>query len=75
MNADELMVLSNDGLVNVGAHTLSHIVLAAQPLQVQQSEIAGSKALLEQILGRPVAAAYPYGGREDVGSQAINIVK
>lgn len=76
MNADELMALSNDGLVEVGAHTLSHVVLAAQPLQVQQSEIAGSKASLEQILGRPVASfAYPYGGREEVGSQAINIVK
>jgi peptidoglycan/xylan/chitin deacetylase (PgdA/CDA1 family) len=76
MNADELLALSKDGLVDIGSHTLSHVVLAKQPLQVQQVEIAGCKAALEQILGRPVSSfAYPYGGREDVGSQALAIVR
>jgi peptidoglycan/xylan/chitin deacetylase (PgdA/CDA1 family) len=76
MNTDELLALSHDGLVDIGAHTISHVVLTAQSLQVQQLEIAGSKASLEQLLGRPVTSfAYPYGGRGDVGYQSINIVK
>jgi peptidoglycan/xylan/chitin deacetylase (PgdA/CDA1 family) len=54
--------LVRDGLVDVGAHTLTHPVLALRPRAEQAAEINGSKSQLEALLGRPVAGfAYPHG--------------
>lgn len=60
------------GAVEIGAHTRTHVSLAAQPPAVQAAEIRGSTRDLAGWLGRPVTAfAYPYGspGR-DVGWRA-----
>ena len=62
MDADELRQLRAAGLVDVGAHTRTHPVLAAQPLELQRAEIAGSRADLEESLDAPVRGfAYPFG--------------
>ncbi|GGD90035.1 polysaccharide deacetylase [Aureimonas endophytica] len=46
----------------VGAHTLDHERLAALPIAAAERQIAGSKAELEDMIGRPVEAfSYPYG--------------
>ncbi len=59
--ADEIRQLAN-GLVEIGAHTVNHLRLAAQPMTVQRSEIQESKRVLEALLGRPVIAfSYPHG--------------
>jgi peptidoglycan/xylan/chitin deacetylase (PgdA/CDA1 family) len=54
--------LDQGGLVEVGAHTVSHPLLSAHSLAFQRNEIRRSKVSLEEILGHPVTSfAYPYG--------------
>jgi len=54
--------------MDVGAHTRHHVDLPGLPAATLQSEIAGSRADLERVLGHPVAAfAYP-AGRYDAAS-------
>jgi peptidoglycan/xylan/chitin deacetylase (PgdA/CDA1 family) len=64
MDATELRTLREGGLIDVGAHTRTHPVLAAQPAGVQREEIAGSRADLEAWIDAPVRGfAYPFGKR------------
>lgn len=58
----EVVELTRGGLVEVGAHTVNHLDLIAQPVAVQHAEIRQSKEELEAWLGHPVQTfAYPYG--------------
>ena len=60
----------------MGAHTVSHVFLAAQTEETQRCEIIGSKEQLEQILERPVTSfAYPYGGTDSISPQTVKIVR
>jgi peptidoglycan/xylan/chitin deacetylase (PgdA/CDA1 family) len=62
MTPAELLQLSQDGLVELGAHTRTHPMLPCLPLEKQKEEIFASKADLETLLGRPVTGfAYPNG--------------
>ncbi|MCK4500130.1 polysaccharide deacetylase family protein [Candidatus Babeliales bacterium] len=66
LSSDEILRLTDSGLVEVGAHTVNHPVLSALPMFVQRAEIEKSKARLEKILGRPVTSfSYPYGSQSD----------
>lgn len=48
--------------VEIGAHTVSHPDLTTLSYERALEELAGSKAQLEAVLGKPVeVAAYPYG--------------
>lgn len=59
---DELVELVTGGLVDVGAHTVTHPALAGLSVEAQWSEIQRSKAYLEELLGRPVTSfSYPNG--------------
>jgi peptidoglycan/xylan/chitin deacetylase (PgdA/CDA1 family) len=76
LSAEELVRLADGTLVEVGAHTVSHPVLSALPASDQHAEICGSKARLEEILGRPVQSfAYPYGARSDYTGETAGIVR
>lgn len=62
LTREEVIQLGTGELIEVGAHTVTHPVLAALPVPVQRDEIQRSKADLEQVLGRPVTSfAYPHG--------------
>jgi peptidoglycan/xylan/chitin deacetylase (PgdA/CDA1 family) len=62
LSDDELVRLSEGGLVEVGAHTVTHPVLSELPAAAQWNEIGQSKAYLEKLLGSTVTTfAYPYG--------------
>lgn len=62
MSEDELRALRGDGLVEIGAHSLTHPALSALPPALQAHELGASKARLEQILGEKVAGcSYPQG--------------
>ncbi len=51
-----------DGGMNFGAHTLTHPNLTRLPRDRVDSEISGSKAVIEDALGAPVRSfAYPFG--------------
>ena len=61
LNAAEVRSLAAAGM-EVGAHTLTHPLLSQLPAEAAWTEIAESRARLEQLIGRPVwALAYPFG--------------
>lgn len=62
LTADETIHLAQGGLVEVGAHSVTHPRLAALSAAAQQDEIRQSRASLEELLGRTVVAfSYPNG--------------
>jgi len=65
MTAEELSRLAAEDLVEIGAHTITHPLLAAQSLEAQLSELRGSRQWLESRLDRPIRGlSYPYGGSD-----------
>ena len=72
----ELQMLARDGLVEIGAHTLTHPQLSALSREDQQAEIHRSRVALEEITGTGVTSfAYPYGGRSDYTADTVQLVK
>ena len=73
MTREEVRALVADGLVAIGAHTVTHPVLAGLPATACHREITESKLTCEDLFGEPVTAfAYPYG---DFDAQAREAVK
>ena len=76
LKSEELVELTSDGLIKVGAHTVTHAQLSALDLEAQRSEIRQSKLRLEEIVGNRIAGfAYPYGGKGDYSSETISLVR
>ncbi len=76
LSAAELVRLAEGGLVDMGAHTMTHPVLSRLSLAKQRAEIQQSKAHLEDILGQPVTNfAYPHGLKADYTQETIMIVR
>ncbi len=66
MTPDEILELAKGGLLEVGAHTQDHPVLATLSTADQQFEIQRSKARLEELLGQAVISfSYPNGSSSD----------
>jgi peptidoglycan/xylan/chitin deacetylase (PgdA/CDA1 family) len=62
LTPEEVVRLGEDGLIEIGAHTMTHPVLAALSPSEQRQEIQGSKDRLQDLLGREVTSfAYPHG--------------
>lgn len=69
----ELRRLADGGLVEVGAHTVTHPSLPRLDREGQRNEIRNSRAQLESILGSPVTSfSYPHGR---AGDEAIEEVQ
>lgn len=76
LSPDEIVHLAKGGLVEIGAHTVTHPALAELPAAAQQSEIQGSKSRLQEILGCTVISfAYPYGSRRHYTPETTAIVQ
>lgn len=61
MSSDQLLAMHRAGMC-IGAHTLSHPILATLPEAEAYAEINGSRQALQAILGAPVRHfAYPNG--------------
>jgi peptidoglycan/xylan/chitin deacetylase (PgdA/CDA1 family) len=72
----EVIDLAAGELIEIGAHTVTHSLLAATSSSAQRYEILHSKIQLEQALGRPVTSfAYPFGKRGDYSDETISIVR
>jgi peptidoglycan/xylan/chitin deacetylase (PgdA/CDA1 family) len=62
MTSEEVLRLVDDGLLEVGAHTVTHPILTALPSQARVDEIRGGKDRLEELLRGPIECfAYPHG--------------
>jgi peptidoglycan/xylan/chitin deacetylase (PgdA/CDA1 family) len=76
MNPEELRLISEGGLIEIGGHTRTHVLLSALGEDEQKEEIAGGKTELEAILGRPTRCfAYPFGFPGDFNDMSIRAVR
>jgi peptidoglycan/xylan/chitin deacetylase (PgdA/CDA1 family) len=76
VSPEEVRALASGGLVEVGAHTVTHPRLSRISVAAQQNEISGSRKDLEEILDTPVTSfAYPYGGYEDYTRDSVRIAR
>jgi peptidoglycan/xylan/chitin deacetylase (PgdA/CDA1 family) len=75
MSWDELRQLSRCGFV-IGSHTVNHIDCAAASADTVERELRTSLATLRSELGlRDVILAYPFGGREHMTPERLELVK
>jgi peptidoglycan/xylan/chitin deacetylase (PgdA/CDA1 family) len=66
MSKEQLEEVMKTGLVDVGAHTIHHAYLKGSNEETATTEIAGSKMMLEFLLGVPIVSfAYPFGTYDD----------
>ena len=73
---EQIRELAGGGLIEVGAHTVTHPVLSTISVEAQRDEIRNSKLELEAILEKPVTSfAYPYGQRGDYTSATVKLVR
>ncbi|MDQ3005896.1 MAG: polysaccharide deacetylase family protein [Chloroflexota bacterium] len=72
LNHDELLRLTDGGLIELGAHTRHHPMLSQLSLERQTDEIVSSKQDLEEWLGRQVDGfSYPNGRADENAKQIV----
>lgn len=73
---DMVYEMRDSGLVEFGAHTLTHPVLRTLSEADAEHEMAASRAVLAKRLGLPVEHfAYPFGSSADVGAREFALAK
>ncbi len=73
---DGLRTLAADPLVTIGAHTVTHPMLAKHPEATAREEIASSRAAIEREIGRPVLHfAYPVGDPGSAGPREFEMAR
>ena len=73
LSPEEVNLLGQGGLIEIGAHTITHPFLSAHPEVFQQREIERGKIDLEELTGRPVNSfAYPHG---DYNKKSVALVQ
>ncbi|HOX07104.1 MAG TPA: polysaccharide deacetylase family protein [Planctomycetota bacterium] len=76
MTPDEVVELARGGLIDVGAHCVSHTLLSALSVAEQEREIAGSRVRLEALMSRPVTAlSYPFGYRGSYTAETVRLAR
>ena len=76
MDWDEIRALAGDPLCTIGAHTLTHPMLAKHEIDFARREMADSKAMLEKTLHRPVDhMAYPVGDKTSAGPREFMLAR
>jgi peptidoglycan/xylan/chitin deacetylase (PgdA/CDA1 family) len=74
MDWNEIRELASDPLVTIGAHTVNHVMLAKASDAAARTELEIGREAIEAQLGRPVRhLAYPYGGRDIVGTREFRL--
>lgn len=76
MTVEQLQQITDEGVVEIGAHTITHPNLACLPVQEQRREIVAGKHQLEEMTGHKVSSfAYPYGGRDSYTRETVQIIQ
>jgi peptidoglycan/xylan/chitin deacetylase (PgdA/CDA1 family)/glycosyltransferase involved in cell wall biosynthesis len=62
LTGEEVLALARRPGHSIGAHSIHHLALTAQPLDTKRTEVFENKITLERLLQQPVHLfAYPYG--------------
>ena len=73
---DDIRALSREPAVTIGAHTLSHPMLAKHDDETARREILESRAIIADRIGRPVRHfAYPVGDPGSAGPREFRIAQ
>ena len=76
MTWDEIKQLSNEPLITIGAHTMSHLSVKQHNAEIVESEMINSKIEIEKYIGKEVLHfAYPFGGEFDVSLRDLEIAR
>lgn len=76
LTRDELRRLADNGLIEIGAHTVTHPQLCALSPAAQMHEIKQSRTMLQAMLEAPVTSfSYPFGSHTDFDCNARALVK
>ncbi len=72
----QIQSLSNDPLVTIGAHTISHYALGRISKNAAMQEMRGSKETLEKYISKSVKHfSYPNGGKGDADLREFDAAK
>ncbi|MEH1819266.1 MAG: polysaccharide deacetylase family protein [Nostoc sp.] len=72
LSNEEMVGLEDGGLIEVGAHTVTHPFLSQLPIASQRDEIQQSKDYLEKILGHPITSfSYPNGSHTTLTTSIV----
>jgi peptidoglycan/xylan/chitin deacetylase (PgdA/CDA1 family) len=75
LTSNELLQLAAQGMT-IGAHTLSHPFLSQASTESVKREIAESRSVFENVLGRKIwAFAYPFGSPGSLGIREVKLAK
>lgn len=76
LNWDQVRAMSRSGLIEFGAHTVTHPILTRVPIEQAAFEICESKRRIEEETGKAVTAlAYPNGGRVDFSQPVMQAAR
>ena len=76
LSRDEIRSLLETGLIQIGAHTVSHEILTNVSLEEAAREVVNSKSILQEMLGcRIDLFAYPNGTEADYNEEHIECLK
>ncbi len=76
MDWDEIRRLSKEPLATIGAHTLTHPMLAKHDIAIAEEEIERSKAIISRELGKEIHHfAYPVGDYTSASGRDFALVK
>ncbi len=66
MSPGDVASLAESGLIEIGAHTVTHPTMTMLPATEQEREVSESRQWCEDWTGRPIAGfAYPFGDVDD----------
>jgi peptidoglycan/xylan/chitin deacetylase (PgdA/CDA1 family) len=76
LNSESIGALAESDLIELGAHTHSHLVLSHLSHSAQEVEIRQSLDLVQSWTGRPCKFfAYPNGTRDDYNEETLSILR
>lgn len=76
MGWDEIAELARHPLATIGAHTITHKMLAKWPVNIARTEMFGSKERIERKLGQAIRHfAYPVGDSTSAGPREFALAR
>lgn len=76
LTPNELIQLADGNIVEIGAHTVTHPLLACLPPDRQRAEILDSRKRLQELTGKAIDLfAYPYGSVGAFNQHSISVLR